>query len=79
MSDLKHNPSSPKINRSIREIEHGKLLAESEPDSIWGWGTPAGKKRAERRGRLIVSAANITEDPLPPYARWADLCSGLAG
>ena len=48
--------------RSIREIEHGKRLAESDPENIWGWGTQAGKKRAERRGAQIISAANITAD-----------------
>jgi len=59
VSDIKHNPRHLKNNRSTREIEHGKMLAESEPENIWGWGPPAGKKRAERRGELIVSAANI--------------------
>ncbi|MGD8458170.1 MAG: class I SAM-dependent methyltransferase [Anaerolineales bacterium] len=49
-------------DRSVHEIEHGRMLAESETEILWGWGTPAGKVRAERRGALIISAANITPD-----------------
>jgi 2-polyprenyl-3-methyl-5-hydroxy-6-metoxy-1,4-benzoquinol methylase len=49
-------------DRPIHEIEHGKMLAESDAEILWGWGTPAGKVRAERRGALIASAANITTE-----------------
>ena len=46
-------------NRSINEIEHGKILLEGDPEEIWGWGTPAGKIRAERRAALITSGAHL--------------------
>jgi 2-polyprenyl-3-methyl-5-hydroxy-6-metoxy-1,4-benzoquinol methylase len=49
-------------DRSIHEIEHGKMLAESEAEILWGWGTPAGKVRAERRSALITTAAKITQE-----------------
>lgn len=42
----------------IQEIEHGKKIADSA-DFIWGWGTAAGKKRAERRVNYLVSLASI--------------------
>lgn len=56
------NRNNSYSNRSIHEIEHGKMLAESEAEILWGWGTPAGKKRAERRGALIASAAKLTPE-----------------
>jgi len=55
----KKNTSS---DRSIHEIEHGKMLAKSNAEVLWGWGTPAGKIRAERRGALVISAAKLTPD-----------------
>ncbi|GAB4447104.1 MAG: hypothetical protein OHK0036_00930 [Bacteroidia bacterium] len=45
-------------DRIIHELEHGKKIKESAED-IWGWGTPSGKVRAERRADLIVSTAKI--------------------
>lgn len=47
------------IPRAAREIEHGKFLAQGETEAIWGWGTPAGKRRAQRRGALIAKAAGL--------------------
>ncbi|HPQ09044.1 MAG TPA: class I SAM-dependent methyltransferase [Bacteroidia bacterium] len=44
--------------RLINEIEHGKKIKENAED-IWGWGTPSGKVRAERRSDLLISTANI--------------------
>ena len=41
--------------RHQREIEHGKLLASKGAESIWGWDSPAGKVRAQRRATLILS------------------------
>jgi 2-polyprenyl-3-methyl-5-hydroxy-6-metoxy-1,4-benzoquinol methylase len=46
-------------NRLIREKEHAKVLLHN-PEGIWGWGTPAGRARSERRARLIIEAGNIT-------------------
>jgi 2-polyprenyl-3-methyl-5-hydroxy-6-metoxy-1,4-benzoquinol methylase len=45
--------------RVAHEIEHGQYLAAGGAEDIWGWGTPAGKKRAERRARLIGEAAGL--------------------
>lgn len=48
-------------DRATHEIAHGKLIAESAPELVWGWGTPAGKLRAQRRGRLVSEAAALGE------------------
>jgi ubiquinone/menaquinone biosynthesis C-methylase UbiE len=40
--------------RHQHEIEHGKLLASSGAESIWGWDSPAGKVRAQRRASMIT-------------------------
>lgn len=46
--------------RSTHEIEHGKFLADSgNPELIWNWDTPAGRVRAQRRGRLLTKAAGL--------------------
>ncbi len=44
-------------DRVANEIEHGRRLASDAPDLIWGWGTPAGRLRAERRAALVVEGA----------------------
>ncbi len=44
-------------NTKNNEILHGKKLSEADPERIWGWGSPAGRVRAERRARLIAEAA----------------------
>ena len=49
----------PVSQRGQREIAHGMKLSENNPEQIWGWGTPAGKIRAERRARLISAAASL--------------------
>jgi 2-polyprenyl-3-methyl-5-hydroxy-6-metoxy-1,4-benzoquinol methylase len=41
--------------RNQHEIEHGKILAGKGAESIWGWESPAGKVRAQRRAHLILS------------------------
>lgn len=50
-------------NRTIGKIEHevahGRLLAENDAESLWGWGTPAGKVRAKRRAELIAQGAGL--------------------
>jgi 2-polyprenyl-3-methyl-5-hydroxy-6-metoxy-1,4-benzoquinol methylase len=42
------------------EIEHGKLLASMKTEHIWGWDTPAGRLRANRRAELVISGAHLT-------------------
>ena len=46
-------------DRSQHEIDHGRLLAEEDTERIWGWGTPAGRLRAERRAEMIAGGAGL--------------------
>lgn len=41
------------------EIEHGRWLAQQGPEAVWGWSSPAGMLRAQRRGRWIAQAASL--------------------
>lgn len=43
--------------RQQNEIEHGKSLTSHCVENIWGWGSPAGKYRAKRRGKIIINGA----------------------
>jgi len=45
--------------RKAHEREHGKVLAP-DAERVWGWGTPAGKLRAQRRAELIIERAGIS-------------------
>lgn len=45
--------------RTEHEIKHGEFLAGDDTELIWGWGTPAGRVRAERRAKLIVDGAGL--------------------
>lgn len=45
--------------RRSREIDHGKYLAAGGAEELWGWGTAAGVRRAERRAQLIAEAAGL--------------------
>jgi SAM-dependent methyltransferase len=47
------------IQKNNHEIAHGKLLAERDTELIWGWGTPAGRLRAERRAQLIIRGGRL--------------------
>lgn len=49
-------------SRSDQEIIHGSKLAEGDPELIWGWKTPAGKRRALRRANLIAVGASLSPD-----------------
>ncbi len=40
------------------EIAHGERIA-GHAEAIWGWASPAGQQRAQRRAALLVSAAAI--------------------
>ncbi|HZV01690.1 MAG TPA: methyltransferase domain-containing protein [Planctomycetota bacterium] len=42
--------------RHEAEIEHGAKIA-SDADSVWGWSSPAGQRRALRRAELLLSRA----------------------
>jgi SAM-dependent methyltransferase len=45
--------------RAKNEIAHGEMLAQADTEAIWGWGTPAGRLRAERRAGLIAEGAGL--------------------
>lgn len=50
------------INKTLRikhELEHGKILAQSNTELLWGWGTPAGQLRAKRRAKWIATGAHL--------------------
>jgi 2-polyprenyl-3-methyl-5-hydroxy-6-metoxy-1,4-benzoquinol methylase len=49
----------PASERERNEIAHGRKLARAGAEHIWGWETPAGRIRAERRARLIASSAGL--------------------
>jgi SAM-dependent methyltransferase len=52
-------PNAPTEDRLRREIEHHRGLAAENTEEIWGWGSPAGRVRADRRGALFVSRGRI--------------------
>jgi SAM-dependent methyltransferase len=56
---LMHPKPSPSASRFLNEIEHGKYLAAGSAEDLWGWGTPAGRLRAERRAALILEGACV--------------------
>ncbi len=56
MSRLTGEPSAA---RSAHEIEHGELLAGNDPESAWGWATPAGRLRARRRAEYIRGGGDL--------------------
>jgi len=45
--------------RIQHEIDHGKKIQEHAED-IWGWSTPAGLIRANRRAEYFIKLGNIT-------------------
>jgi SAM-dependent methyltransferase len=45
--------------RARHEIDHGKKLAAGDAELTWGWGSPAGRVRAARRGALLAERARI--------------------
>lgn len=59
VSVIKLKKTNVDSKRVEHEIEHGKRLAQVEPEIIWGWGTPAGRLRAERRAKLIANGAGL--------------------
>jgi ubiquinone/menaquinone biosynthesis C-methylase UbiE len=44
-----------------RELAHWRAW-QDEVDAVWGWQTPAGRIRAQRRGRLFRAKAHMTGD-----------------
>jgi SAM-dependent methyltransferase len=50
---------SSKPIKAENERRHGQYLAANDPEAVWGWGTLAGKWRANRRAELIAQGANL--------------------
>jgi ubiquinone/menaquinone biosynthesis C-methylase UbiE len=44
--------------RLQRELEHDRKIAE-KAESVWGWSSPAGRIRAERRANLLIKYAEL--------------------
>lgn len=46
-------------DRIAHERKHGDFL-QANAEHIWGWGSPAGRARAQRRASLMMAAGEIT-------------------
>ena len=57
MTTSARGPSS--AERLRHEIEHHRELASRGAEEVWGWDSPAGRRRADRRGRLFVEHGGI--------------------
>src|SRR5207247_10570935 len=57
--------------RQGREIAHYRSVAAQDTEAILGWQSPAGRARADRRGRLFVGRGRIA-----PGARVLELGCG---
>ena len=51
-------------NRIENEIEHGKFLAREGAGEVWNWESPAGKKRWQRRVRMLTAHLTGTDKVL---------------
>ena len=47
------------INRALKEVRHSAKLAKGDTEKIWGWASPAGRLRAQRRAKLISTGAEL--------------------
>ncbi len=69
MSSGDHTPEGPDTTparcgdphgrRLQREIAHHRHLAEGDPESAWGWGSPAGRARADRRAQHFLASGRV--------------------
>ncbi len=50
---MQESPS--RSQRAAREIAHGDKIADAA-EAIWNWASPAGRRRARRRGALLCEA-----------------------
>lgn len=48
-----------KTTRAEHEIAHGVWLASRDAIDTWGWGSPAGQRRAQKRAAKIIRAAGL--------------------
>ncbi len=51
-------PSSSAAERAAHEVQHGRQILD-QAECIWGWDTPAGRLRAERRAQLLIRHAEL--------------------
>jgi 2-polyprenyl-3-methyl-5-hydroxy-6-metoxy-1,4-benzoquinol methylase len=49
----------PRTSKTEHEILHGEWLAARDAGKIWGWDTPAGRLRAQRRASLVAEGARL--------------------
>lgn len=47
-------------SRVENELEHGRKLASEGAEQVWNWSSPAGRRRADRRAKLLVDVGRIT-------------------
>ncbi|MGD0482326.1 MAG: methyltransferase [Terracidiphilus sp.] len=47
--------------RAEHEVSHGRWLAEQDTEKVWGWNTPAGRLRAQRRAQRIIDGARVQQ------------------
>lgn len=54
--------SRPRLasERLHREIEHHRAVADQDVERIWGWASPAGRRRADRRAALFAAYGAIS-------------------
>jgi 2-polyprenyl-3-methyl-5-hydroxy-6-metoxy-1,4-benzoquinol methylase len=48
--------------RAEHEVSHGRWLAEQDTEKVWGWNTPAGRLRAQRRAQRIIDGARVQQN-----------------
>jgi SAM-dependent methyltransferase len=46
-------------DRYAAERQQGERLTRGNLEHVWGWSSPAGKIRADRRGRFLIEAARL--------------------
>ena len=56
-----HSMRSDQSPRAEHEVNHGRWLAEQDTEKIWGWNTPAGRLRAQRRAQRIIDGAKVQQ------------------
>jgi 2-polyprenyl-3-methyl-5-hydroxy-6-metoxy-1,4-benzoquinol methylase len=52
-------PDSAVTHRVEHELDHGRFLAREGAEKVWGWGTAAGRVRADRRTDMIARGARL--------------------
>ncbi len=53
------SPPPKTADRVEHELDHGRFLAREGAEKVWGWGTLAGRIRADRRTEMIARGARL--------------------